>query len=272
MRTKTTNSHVRPHIPLDHACSVCSAPASAHHHYGAVVCYPCRAFFRRGTTKQFTCVTGYHSCPVDKSMKNRCRGCRYTRCLQVGMRPELVDATLLRKNLEPRRKPARNNKPSAAATTTTAATDGVLTNFLPRKGGVGSENSPLDLSKAAGEGGPPPTSVEGEDPNGETTTQMFYVFNPPTQTYEPVTIISLGEDGEEEAVIEDTGHLVEEVLQEAEQQSILPHTQHEDKGKLFSGLASAFKQELVEGFEQDVEREEIVSDSVPVTMMSQENV
>jgi len=34
-----------PRIPLDHACKVCGAPASAYLHYGAIVCYSCRAFF-----------------------------------------------------------------------------------------------------------------------------------------------------------------------------------------------------------------------------------
>ena len=33
-------------------CSVCGSPAAAHLHYGAVSCYSCRAFFRRGHPKQ----------------------------------------------------------------------------------------------------------------------------------------------------------------------------------------------------------------------------
>jgi len=253
-------TNIRPNIPLDHACSVCSAPASAHHHYGAVVCYPCRAFFRRGTTKEFTCATG--NCPVDKSVKNRCRGCRYAKCLDVGMRPELVDATLLRKSLEPRRKPARKSSSAGAVANTAEA---IFTSFLQSKG-TGSENSPLDLSKAAGDAEGP-----GDEENGESaTTQMFYVFNPPTQTYEPVTIISLGEDGEEETVVvEHTTHLMEDM--DEQQESILPNMQDEEEeveqdDKLFNvGMLGAFKQELVEGFEQNVEREEIVSDSVPIS-------
>jgi hypothetical protein len=104
------------------------------------------------------------------------------------------------------------------------------------------------LSKAAGEEGPQPGAATAGDENGDdpTTTQMFYVFNPPTQTYEPVTIISLGEEEEEEPrmVIED---MVEQVLQEAEE-SILPTSEQQE-----------LKEELMDGFEQDVEREEIVS-------------
>ena len=37
---------------LASSCSVCGSPAAAHLHYGAVSCYSCRAFFRRGQPKQ----------------------------------------------------------------------------------------------------------------------------------------------------------------------------------------------------------------------------
>ena len=37
---------------LTAVCSVCGSPAAAHLHYGAVSCYSCRAFFRRGQPKQ----------------------------------------------------------------------------------------------------------------------------------------------------------------------------------------------------------------------------
>jgi len=152
-------------IPLDHACSVCGAPASAHHHYGAIVCYPCRAFFRRGTTKNFQCRTGNFSCPLEQDVKNRCRGCRYEKCLSSGMKPEMVDATLLRK-----------------------AGHGGVDVVKRKKGkrGIGQDDrkdGPLDLSSGGANA-------------ADASTQLFYVFNPPTQTYEPITIISLGEEEE----------------------------------------------------------------------------
>ncbi len=37
---------------LKSECSVCGSPAAAHLHYGAISCYSCRAFFRRGTPRQ----------------------------------------------------------------------------------------------------------------------------------------------------------------------------------------------------------------------------
>lgn len=195
------------------------------------------------------------------SVKNRCRGCRYAKCLEVGMRPELVDATLQRKNQDPRRKPPK--KASGGL-----VTDNIFGALIQQQRKPGTENSPLDLSKAGGEGDA--SAVDDED--GETTTtQMFYVFNPPTQTYEPVTIISLGDEegdggGEEETPMEDTGRLVEEVLSEAERSilssaaaSSLPKAGEEEEEVV--EMDKLFKEELVEAFHQDVEREEIVSDS-----------
>jgi uncharacterized Zn finger protein (UPF0148 family) len=38
-------------------CSVCSSPAAAHLHYGAISCYSCRAFFRRGPPRQVRSAT-----------------------------------------------------------------------------------------------------------------------------------------------------------------------------------------------------------------------
>jgi hypothetical protein len=37
---------------LKSECSVCGSPAAAHLHYGAISCYSCRAFFRRGPPRQ----------------------------------------------------------------------------------------------------------------------------------------------------------------------------------------------------------------------------
>ena len=50
------------------------------------------------------------------------------------------------------------------------------------KRGIGQDDrkdGPLDLSSGGANA-------------ADASTQLFYVFNPPTQTYEPITIISLG--------------------------------------------------------------------------------
>jgi len=84
-------------------CLVCGGKAAAHQHYGAVCCYSCRAFFRRGISRAYSCVRGDMSCQVNSITRTNCKKCRFDRCLEVGMRPELVDATLRRKQEERRR-------------------------------------------------------------------------------------------------------------------------------------------------------------------------
>merc|ERR1712106_14127 len=41
--------------------------------------------------------------PANSITRTNCKRCRYARCLAVGMKPELVDATLKRKQEEKRR-------------------------------------------------------------------------------------------------------------------------------------------------------------------------
>jgi len=84
-------------------CLICTGAAAAHQHYGAVCCYSCRAFFRRGITRNYSCVRGDNLCQVNSITRTNCKRCRYARCLAVGMKPELVDATLKRKQEEKRR-------------------------------------------------------------------------------------------------------------------------------------------------------------------------
>eukprot|EP00092_Neocalanus_flemingeri_P020536 GFUD01022249.1.p1 GENE.GFUD01022249.1~~GFUD01022249.1.p1 ORF type:complete len:860 (+),score=226.22 GFUD01022249.1:56-2581(+) len=84
-------------------CLICTGAAAAHQHYGAVCCYSCRAFFRRGITRNYACVRGDNLCQVNSITRTNCKRCRYARCLAVGMKPELVDATLKRKQEEKRR-------------------------------------------------------------------------------------------------------------------------------------------------------------------------
>jgi len=84
-------------------CLVCGGAAAAHQHYGAICCYSCRAFFRRGILRNYSCVRADNSCQVNSITRTNCKKCRFARCLEVGMRPELVDASLRRKQEEKRR-------------------------------------------------------------------------------------------------------------------------------------------------------------------------
>merc|ERR1711970_246007 len=79
-----------------HTCGVCGDSASCYRLYGATtVCYSCRIFFRRTvkTKHNLTCaVGGEELCTFDKTTRNKCRKCRYGKCLQIGMNPLSIDS------------------------------------------------------------------------------------------------------------------------------------------------------------------------------------
>merc|ERR1711892_1224860 len=84
----------RPPAPLNLTCGVCSAPAPDHLHFGGHCCYSCRAFFRRTSQRKAAkglkrCRTGLKNCEVSDVKKN-CIHCRYLKCLEIGMTPELM--------------------------------------------------------------------------------------------------------------------------------------------------------------------------------------
>lgn len=83
---------------LTTVCTICSGPSSSHLHYGAVACYSCRAFFRRGIGKSYCCVEGTGDCNIDWTCRRSCQWCRFDKCLKAGMKPELVDAAFRRKS------------------------------------------------------------------------------------------------------------------------------------------------------------------------------
>ncbi|XP_023336326.1 uncharacterized protein LOC111707447 [Eurytemora carolleeae] len=79
---------------LNKQCWVCGAPAAEHVHYGAICCYSCRAFFRRSGARNYQCIRGDFQCEVNTKFRKYCKKCRYKKCLDSGMKPELVDASL----------------------------------------------------------------------------------------------------------------------------------------------------------------------------------
>lgn len=78
-------------------CFVCkerSKPGQEHlRNYGGIVCYSCRAFWRRShqQTRQprFSCKK-IGLCSISVATRRRCQKCRYDRCLRAGMNPEAV--------------------------------------------------------------------------------------------------------------------------------------------------------------------------------------
>ena len=92
---------------LTEKCSVCSAPAAPHQHYGAIVCYSDRAFFRRSIHRKYECFRTKGCEGVNDQLKTKfwCKKCRFDKCLQAGMIPGLVDINLkdLKKQKENRK-------------------------------------------------------------------------------------------------------------------------------------------------------------------------
>lgn len=89
-------------------CQVCGDKANDHIHYGAIACYSCRAFFRRGVgaSDQYQCTFGLN-CEISVKTRKQCQYCRFQKCLDIGMKPTWVmtedekkekkDKTVLRK-------------------------------------------------------------------------------------------------------------------------------------------------------------------------------
>ena len=89
-------------------CKVCGSQATDHLHYGALVCYACRAFFRRQVIKSHLLPCAYNDiCVVTKETKDRCPYCRFQKCLQAGMKPGWV---MDKQDLEQKRKKASIKK------------------------------------------------------------------------------------------------------------------------------------------------------------------
>ena len=70
------------------SCRVCLGRGSGLH-YGVNSCESCKSFFRRCLTRkeEYQC-NKKNDCPVTSSARGNCSGCRYRRCLDVGMSRE----------------------------------------------------------------------------------------------------------------------------------------------------------------------------------------
>ena len=70
------------------SCRVCLGQGSGLH-YGVNSCESCKSFFRRCLTRkeEYKC-NKKNDCPVTSSARGNCSGCRYKRCLEVGMSKE----------------------------------------------------------------------------------------------------------------------------------------------------------------------------------------
>merc|ERR1711963_343269 len=93
---KSVKMKKRQSDSLTDVCKVCHSPAPSYCHYGAITCFPCRAFFRRGIQHEYQCSSGDFQCEIKTTNRSDCKACRFHRCLAVGMKPELVDKRVKR--------------------------------------------------------------------------------------------------------------------------------------------------------------------------------
>ncbi|NXH12722.1 NR1I3 protein, partial [Bucco capensis] len=76
--------------PEEKVCAVCGDRASGYH-FHVMTCEGCKGFFRRSVIKgiHFTCPFT-QSCPVTKAKRRQCQACRLQKCLDVGMRKDMI--------------------------------------------------------------------------------------------------------------------------------------------------------------------------------------
>ncbi|XP_040267491.1 nuclear receptor subfamily 1 group I member 3 isoform X1 [Bufo bufo] len=91
-------------------CAVCSDKANGYH-FHVLTCEGCKGFFRRSMTKGLTFTCPFtRSCPVNKAKRRRCQACRLQKCLEVGMRKDMIlsdEALMARRDLRMRKKQER---------------------------------------------------------------------------------------------------------------------------------------------------------------------
>uniref|UniRef100_A0A7E4V311 Nuclear receptor domain-containing protein n=1 Tax=Panagrellus redivivus TaxID=6233 RepID=A0A7E4V311_PANRE len=71
-------------------CVVCGDQATGRH-YGSPSCNGCKGFFRRTIRRSYTYTCRFNgNCKIDKHNRAVCRACRYTRCINFGMKVDAV--------------------------------------------------------------------------------------------------------------------------------------------------------------------------------------
>ncbi|NXX99010.1 NR1I3 protein, partial [Centropus bengalensis] len=74
----------------DKVCAVCGDRASGYH-FHVMSCEGCKGFFRRSILKgvRLTCPLA-RRCPITKAKRRQCQACRLQKCLEAGMRKDMI--------------------------------------------------------------------------------------------------------------------------------------------------------------------------------------
>ncbi|KAM8921744.1 nuclear receptor subfamily 1 group I member 3 [Pelodytes ibericus] len=91
-------------------CAVCGDKANGYH-FHALTCEGCKGFFRRSISKglSFNCPFT-RTCPINKAKRRRCQACRLQKCLDVGMKKDMImtdEALMMRRQLRSKKKQER---------------------------------------------------------------------------------------------------------------------------------------------------------------------
>ena len=68
---------------------VCTDKGSGFH-FGAITCESCKAFFRRRAQKVAEPCAYTNNCKMDPINRKYCVDCRLKKCLEIGMKKELI--------------------------------------------------------------------------------------------------------------------------------------------------------------------------------------
>ena len=211
-------------------CYVCTEEAKPDQehlrNYGGVVCYSCRAFWRRSHQKSrnpnFVCKKG-GDCVITVKTRRRCQKCRYNRCLMTGMSPEAVldeDQKKIRfRKLLLKRQRMESNNPED---------DCALDEDHSNEEDVDGDVDVMDLSNHSKE-------MEHERLHPEKVAHNFHQFSEQTpssqqQQQQPLLVQSIDEEGDKETLVPNIHAIVTSYLQ------ALAQTKCQKSEKLFSKL------------------------------------
>lgn len=145
-------------------CRVCADKATGVH-YGVATCEGCKGFFKRSIPKADKYKCFYHDqCTLNPQERNRCKSCRFRRCLEVGMSVDGVKMGRIpklekEKALEEHRRELEQQKSSFD----THGIGGQLQDDTvtdPRGGSVHEQRSPLRLDESSSPANPNKPLVE----------------------------------------------------------------------------------------------------------------
>ncbi|XP_063295502.1 nuclear receptor subfamily 1 group I member 3 isoform X1 [Pelobates fuscus] len=110
VQSTRTNESEDNELEEDKVCTVCGDKANGYH-FHVLTCEGCKGFFRRSISKglEFTCPFT-RTCAVTKSKRRRCQACRLQKCLDVGMRKDMImteEALEMRRELRKKKKQER---------------------------------------------------------------------------------------------------------------------------------------------------------------------